>query len=366
MKILFCGSNLPDCFEGKVQHLSAAGNQFQNNLIHAMKSNHDVQTISYINYRVTYDRKEILECCERDNIEPVIQDKSPIESFLKFRKVLKENIKWADVVIVYNVLYAWFGVADIMRRKRKKSVAIIADFTNWKEQKSFLRKIYALITTKEFQRYSKVVMLSPGVEKYLSKNQEKIVINGCINWRKFEGIKPPVYDGIVNLVYTGGFSAVVGTDLMLQAFSQIKDQNIRLYISGQGGDQKDDVIKAAQNDSRIKYLGFLNRPDYYRLMESAHIFINPRNMNLEQNSANFPSKVLEYLAAGRSILSTKFIGYERYEKNMIFVESDSESICKGMKLAIDMVRRDCTKYYNINRKFAKMLDWEMMAHEFCN
>lgn len=47
MNILFLGSNLPDVFEGKVKYLSAAGNQYQNNLVRTLRKKHDVKVLTY-------------------------------------------------------------------------------------------------------------------------------------------------------------------------------------------------------------------------------------------------------------------------------------------------------------------------------
>ena len=73
MNILFCGSLLPSSCEGKYKGLSAAGNQFQNNLLKAMKSKNIVKTISFINYSVDGESALIRKEAEAEEIECFFQ-----------------------------------------------------------------------------------------------------------------------------------------------------------------------------------------------------------------------------------------------------------------------------------------------------
>lgn len=363
MNILFCGSLLPSSCEGKYKGLSAAGNQFQNNLLKAMKSKNIVKTISFINYSVDGESALIRKEAEAEEIECFFTEVSKI-GVTQFRKKMHEYAEWADLVIVYNIMYPWYGIATIMKRLGKKSIVIIADYTSWREQKSLPRKAYALLNILELRKYGKVVMLSHGMKKYIKANQQVSVINGCINWDKFKDIKTPEYNGTVNMVYTGGLSTITGADIMLEAFEEIEDPNVNLIITGQGGSLQGMTIEMAKHDRRIKYKGFVSREVYYELLENAHIFLSPRNMQYEQNTANFPSKVLEYLAAGRYVVSTKFMGYETYKRYFIFVESDAKSFSYGMKQAIEQVKQDCKAHYALNRDYAHSLDWSILVADF--
>ena len=207
--------------------------------------------------------------------------------------------------------------------------------------------------------------MSPGIKKYLKKEQSFLLINGCIRWERFSTILPAeVKNNVINVVYTGGFSHVVGTDLMLDAFKQVKDQDVRLILCGQGGDMKERASKAQMEDSRIEYKGFLSRPEYYEILNKAYILINPRNMQYEQNSANFPSKVLEYIATGRYVISTKFIGWEAYQDEIIFSESDKDSLAQCIIKVVSEVKANPNRYYLHNRKFAQKIDWDMLADKY--
>ena len=364
LKILFCGSNLSNCFEGKIRNLSAAGNQFQNNLQKALADIGDVEVLSYINYQVDYNLDEIYEECSKEGIRPYIQCESVWKNFVNFRRALCAKIKEADIVVVYNILYPWFGLRRLAREYNVKTVAIVADFTSWKEQKSLPRKIYARLVAYYMGSYDKLVVLSNGVKKFAKKNQEIVTVNGGLKWSKFEWIPRPKKQDTINFVYTGGYSPTVGTDILIEAFKKIRDPNVRLYLAGQGGIFADQMEKISEDDDRICFLGFLARDQYYELLSKSHILVNPRNMNLEENAHNFPSKVLEYIATGRCILSTKFIGFEDYSDMIVFSESTVDGMYAEMKNLITFVRDHPDYYYDKNRTYAESIDWSNQAKKF--
>ena len=365
MNILFLGSNLPDVFEGKVKYLSAAGNQYQNNLVRTLRKKHDVRVLTYINYPILIEKKEIEEQCRKENYTVFFSAGATLKICKAFRKAVYKEIEWADIVIVYNVLYVWLGIGFKTKQKGKKSILIVADYTDRSEQKGIIRKLLAEAIKREFNRYTKTIILSPGIKKYLKKEQSFLLINGCIRWERFSTILPAeIKNNIINIVYTGGFSHVVGTDLMLEAFKKVKDQDVRLILCGQGGDMKERASKAQMEDSRIEYKGFLSRPEYYEILNKANILINPRNMQYEQNSANFPSKVLEYIATGRYVISTKFIGWEAYQDEIIFSESDKDSLAQCIIEVASEVKANPNRYYVHNREFAQKIDWDMMADKY--
>lgn len=357
MNILLCGTCLPPQYETKIKDLSAAGNKYQINLFKNLKLLGNVKILSYINIDVANLHEDIMQDCKAFSIDCVFANGNLAQGIMEYRKKLKKHLEWADVILTYNVLYPWFGLGTLAKKKHKKSVAIIADFTPPEEYKSLSRKIYAFLMAKQFRKYQKVVMLSSGVSKYLSSHNELVTVNGCIDFEKFKDFTMTPEGSCYNLAYSGLLSTVTGVDLLIDAFKLIPNPDVRLYISGKG-DLEQYVIEAAKQDRRIIYKGFLEEKEYYKMLNSAHVLINPRNMHLLQNQTNFPSKVLEYLAAGKTIVSTQFNGYEKYQENMYFIESEAEKLAECILDVIKNYSDIAERVYNINRTKAKTLTWE--------
>ena len=57
------------------------------------------------------------------------------------------------------------------KQKGKKSILIVADYTDRSEQRGIIRKLLAEAIKREFNRYTKTIILSPGIKKYLKKEQ---------------------------------------------------------------------------------------------------------------------------------------------------------------------------------------------------
>ena len=359
MNILFCGSCLPRTFEAKIQDLSVAGNQYQNNLIKNLKSKGNVHVLSYIGISLDIPEKAV-DQCQTEGYKPVIAHNKG-KAIIEYRKQLRKEINWADVVITYNDMYPWINVGRIARKKDVKTVLVLADYTPPIEEKNIIKKLYSFIMGKDFKQYSKVILLSEGSRKYTSKKQEIEIINGCIDINKFKNLKKRERQADINIVYTGVLSCATGIDLLLNAFSQIEEKNYRLIICGQGHEEDLLIQEACNRDSRIIFKGLVSNEEYIEIINSADLLINPRNMNYNQNLNNFPSKVLEYISSGRPILSTKFVGWENYCDYITFCDSTSKDIKSKIEKAINC---NLKEVFEKNRMFSEKLTWKNQIDKF--
>lgn len=362
MNILFCGSCLPRVFESKIAMLSVAGNQYQNNLILNLKLNGQVHILSYIGIPLEVSEEEIIATSQDDGYQPIIASNKK-KGLIDYRKCLKRELIWADIVITYNSMYPWFGVGRLAKKMGKKSVLILADYTPPIEENSKFRKMYSYFMGKDFALYQKVILLSSGSSKYIKNGQDFEIVNGCIDMKKFKNIGPAYKKKCTYVVYTGVLSAVTGIDLLLSAFELIKNPNYRLLICGQGNEMDNIIRQAAAKDDRIEYRGFLSTEEYLKTIAEADILVNPRNMKYVQNQNNFPSKILEYLASGRKIISTKFSGYQEYREVIEFVDSTDIGISKGI---LKVSEEDSNEIYKRNRDFVQRFSWEKQIIKFLN
>lgn len=81
-------------------------------------------------------------------------------------------------------------------------------------------------------------------------------------------------------------------------------------------------------------------------------------MELKENANNFPSKIMEYLATGKRVISTKFPGWERFTKHVLFCESDVDSIKAQLIEAAKAVEKRENNSFQERRDFAKQFIWE--------
>ena len=85
----------------------------------------------------------------------------------------------------------------------------------------------------------------------------------------------------------------------------------------------------------IKYYGYVSNEEVIELEKKATLLCNVRNTNMEYTKYSCPSKVLEYLASGTPVYSTKLMGipeeYKKYvfwcdEPNLGNISSDLKNI----------------------------------------
>src|SRR5690606_22772329 len=129
-------------------------------------------------------------------------------------------------------------------------------------------------------------------------------------------------DPATRIVYHAGTLAEVsGTNLVLEATRQIDDPAYRFWFSGRGS--LDEAIRdVSRQDPRITHWGFVSRENYLDLLRQANVLVNPRPTRLPENRYNFPSKLIEYMAAGRPVISTATSDVAEYYLDAIVLLED--------------------------------------------
>lgn len=349
MKAIVFGSTVPAEYENAIEHISNAANRFINNLCKVLSKQIEVRRISYLGIDVPID---ILEKLSLDGeCDYVYKSKFRLKSIIELKKLVRKRLKEVDILISYNVFYGNFWMPVIAKRMGKKSVLILADYSDSSSYTNILRKVYAKYQLKSIRKYDCVIGLSEMTKRYLSTKQKFVCMEGGIDqavYDKFSEKYVSRNDDNIVYMYSGILERVTGVDNLIEAFYKIDNNAARLWISGKGSLQSL-VEDATKNDSRIFYLGMMEYDDYIETLKRADVLVNPRNMDLPENRNNFPSKVMEYLATGKSIISTKFPGWDRFKDNIVFCDNIEE----GLLINIDKGKN----IYLGNRRKAEEFLW---------
>jgi len=105
------------------------------------------------------------------------------------------------------------------------------------------------------------------------------------------------------VLYAGSLNDMAGVPFLLKAFERIDHPRFRLWITG-AGELEGVVREAAALDTRIRYFGMLPRADLLARYAAADVLVNPNSTTLLTARYVFPSKLLEYLASGRPVITT--------------------------------------------------------------
>lgn len=289
----------------------------------------------------------------------VFKDKDMLKAIWGFHGLLKRTMSDTETVICYNIAYAWLFLPFIAKRMHKRSIVIMADYSESISYKSISGKLYAILQLWSMRRFDTVIGLSGKIKDKLRKKQRFVLMEGGIDEELYHSfVYRPHEEGTpITFMYSGLLNHVTGVNLLLDALKRVERQDIRLWISGKG-ELEEEVKAAAEKDNRICYLGHLPYKEYIQKLQEADVLVNPRDMSLPENQNNFPSKIMDYLAAGKVIVSTRFAGWERFRENIVFCGDSMEEIRKGMEEAVKRLSDDRTIFY-ANREKAKKFEWGM-------
>ena len=303
--------------------------------------------------------EEIEKECLSAGIECVFKKKNPIRAYFEYQSKLKRLSLWADLIISYNIQYVWFGLGHLAKVNGKKSVLVWADHTPISARNNIIGKLYAYLSELNVKQYQKVVALSPNMEAYISSSQEYTISHGCVDYGQFKDFYYKKPSKILTIMFSGLLAPVTGADLLYEAIKKIQRKDLKIIVTGKG--PLEGQFKKVK-DERLDFRGFVSREEYLKLLQEADILINPRNMNLLENNNNFPSKILEYLATGKYIISTRFSGWKDYEGLCYFIDSSSDMIAAALDHI--MVEDISEEVFKRNREMAFAHTWNNEIKRF--
>ena len=104
------------------------------------------------------------------------------------------------------------------------------------------------------------------------------------------------------VVYTGGFDESRGGDFLVEVVRQLKCKETRIVLCGKCDRGK--TYARFGNDPRVEVKGFVSETEMDDWCCRASLFLSTRDSKYGDNIVNFPSKIPNYLAYGKPIVST--------------------------------------------------------------
>lgn len=360
MKYVICGPFTNELSEKYMDVLPAAG-KFLYNLSRGLEHNgYEVIRAVYIPYDIETGCEKLVEGAYSSDHIVVRRGDDRSRSTKEYQKKILEYVDQNTVVVFYNINYSLVRLHDAVVKKGGKPLLILADHGHSSVCKNIKSKIYAKICEHEFKKFDKVIQLSAETKVKFKKCADRMVLEGGINYDEFAHYEMPIRGNILHYTSTGSLKPLLGVDMLLRTIALRKCDDFIFTFSGRG-ESVSDIERVAQKDSRVEYKGFLSRSEYSKMMSETNVFVSARNMEFEKNNNSFPSKILEYLATGRMIISTKFPGYQKFQQAIIFYDGSDEELLSIMDMISDQYDELAVKYYIRNREIAKTFDWRNQA-----
>ena len=124
----------------------------------------------------------------------------------------------------------------------------------------------------------------------------------------------------LTILYLGKLNKAGGLDILLQLPELIPQSNVRFVYGGKGLPDANAKLEAlARRDVRVEYLGFVEEAQVADLFDRAAIFLNPRDPDEVVNDMVFPSKIMEYLRYGKTVVSTWTKGLDPVYRDLMLI-----------------------------------------------
>lgn len=248
------------------------------------------------------------------------------------RKAFK-SCEGNDIKLIVNTATVYLlvavRIATLLCSRQIKIALIIPDIpsmmTSTSSNQSLKIKIRSYIDRigmKLMQKLDYYVLLSEQMMDFLPSNAKHIVMEGIVNPSKMDVNTDGVQ--VANreiLLYTGSIQKIYGIMNLVQAFGKIYNKDIELWICG-AGDAKTEIEEQAQNDSRIKFYGLVDSQKSWEMQRQVSILINPRTSDGEYTKYSFPSKTMEYLLSGKSVIINKLPCIPKEYFDYVFTPKD--------------------------------------------
>ncbi|WP_081247483.1 glycosyltransferase [Variovorax paradoxus] len=204
----------------------------------------------------------------------------------------------------------------------------------------YLKHLDAWLLRRLLQGVDAVLALAPDLANALAPGKPSLVFPGIFNSDLHKSNAFPQNEEVrlsdadsrpFTILYAGGLSAAYGVDRLIDAVEGIHDHSFEIRFFGRG-DQEERIRKLACRDPRFFYGGFVGGERLMPEFAGADLLVNPRPSTEDFSRLSFPSKLIEYLATGRPVLTTRIKSIPQ-ELNSCFFFIEDESP-EGIRSAI--------------------------------
>lgn len=216
--------------------------------------------------------------------------------------------EWApDVVFVHGVHTPFLAYAAVLRLFGITTVVILTDApglflpTDGRVRR-VLKTIDRSLVKLLLRAASGVVALAPALVEKLAPSKPNLVVPGIISdeWvAQATGLDSVANAHPFTVTYAGGIDKSYGAGLLVGAAALLPDVSFR--ICGRGAFYDEALATSTAN---VVLPGFLGQEAVAAEIMGADLLINPRPSTQGFAVLSFPSKLLEYLATGRPVLTT--------------------------------------------------------------
>ena len=230
-----------------------------------------------------------------------------------------------------------------------KCVGIVTDMPGMVTKKlgnKFIQSMVERINKDVIQDFDACVFVTKYANEVLNKkNKPFIIMEGSVD----ESMKDVELNNIEksstrDIVYAGCIHERHGLKLLVEAFTKLPQEDVRLILFGDGAFCKE-LPRYIKKDPRIIYKGVAPNKEVVEAEQKATFLINPRPVHEDFAYYSFPSKNHEYMVTGTPVLTTKLPCFPKeYDPYLYYMEDVSvdgfyKSMMEALSLSNDVIQQ---------------------------
>lgn len=313
-------------------YADAAAQVSQSNLIHALDDlGVSADTLNAYNVPNSYHDKEIVQRTwsrtgRSQDVSIGFKNLGYLAVLDRMRNMKVAARSWASrnagsrqvVVIVYGMQSSLLSAAAEVKRLIPRSVIclLVPDLPQYMDMsmsltKRVLKAMDWIVIKRLLRCVDRYVLYTKHMADFLKiPDGQWMVMEGSLDPKEFEGSDLESDSTLTKttVMYSGRIDKRYGIPELLSAIDRIEGPDYEFWFTGTGN-AVELVRSKSEVDSRIRYLGFLgSRQAVLAKQREATMLINMRLPTEEGSAYCFPSKILEYMASGRPVLTFRLSG----------------------------------------------------------
>ncbi len=294
-----------------------------------------------------------------------------------FQSKIDENIYYSDIVGIpgLNALMCLSSSKRFLKRYVKEHKIDIIVFYNMRLENSklalYAKKHFNIPIVLQYEDGLTTDAHITGIKRRIYQNMEDkvlkeldgaflvnskiqvpcpaVVIRGAIREQNFDAadkiaelsaaeMNAGTEEKIPTILFASTLDRQRGIEVVMEAL-KYTDAEFKLQITGRG--DKEEFAKDS-SDKRVEFLGYLDYETYQQKLREADICVNAQLAHHEFGNFSFPSKIFEYLSAGKLVISSDVADAEEAlgDALLIYHKDDPKELAKMIEKAIEIRQSD--------------------------